>query len=85
METNTIKKLPPCPKTWMIESILVTIFCCLPFGIVAIIKASKVTSQYVAENYVESQKASAQAGKWVKLSIGGGIVCWLIMLSLNSI
>src|SRR5574344_900091 len=27
------------PKTWLVESILVTILCCLPFGIVGIINA----------------------------------------------
>lgn len=25
------------PKTWLVESILVTLFCCLPFGIVGIV------------------------------------------------
>lgn len=29
-----------CPKTWMAESILVTVFCCLPFGIAGIVFAS---------------------------------------------
>ncbi len=27
------------PKTWLIHSILVTIFCCLPLGIIGIIQA----------------------------------------------
>lgn len=35
-----------CPKTWMAESILVTVFCCLPFGIAGIVFASKVSSLY---------------------------------------
>ena len=30
------------PKNWLIESILVTLFCCLPLGIAGIINASKV-------------------------------------------
>ena len=37
METNV------CPKTWMAESILVTILCCLPFGIIGIVNAAKVS------------------------------------------
>ena len=28
------------PKTWLVESILVTLFCCLPFGIVGIVNAA---------------------------------------------
>ena len=34
------------PKNWLVESILVTIFCCLPFGIVGIINAANVNSRY---------------------------------------
>ena len=30
------------PKNWLVESILVTLFCCLPLGIAGIINASKV-------------------------------------------
>jgi len=29
------------PKNWLVESILVTLFCCLPLGIAGIINASK--------------------------------------------
>ena len=34
------------PKTWLVESILVTLFCCLPFGVVAIVNSSKVESHF---------------------------------------
>lgn len=60
METNT------CPKTWMAESILVTIFCCLPFGIAGIVFAAKVSSLYAAGKYEEAEAASKNAGKWTK-------------------
>ena len=32
------------PRTWLVESILITVLCCLPFGIVGIVYASKVSS-----------------------------------------
>jgi len=32
------------PKSWLVESILVTLFCCLPFGIAGIVNASRVES-----------------------------------------
>ena len=67
-----------CPKTWMVESILVTIFCCLPFGIVGIVNASKVSSLFLAGNYAEAQKASADAGKWTKIGFFVGLVCIII-------
>ena len=54
------------PRTWLAESILVTIFCCIPLGIVGIVKASQVSSLYASGNYNESLKASQEAGKWTK-------------------
>ena len=54
METNEMKSTPECPKTWMVESILVTILCCLPLGIVGIVNAAKVNSLYSAGKYDEA-------------------------------
>ena len=36
------------PDNKLVWSILVTIFCCLPFGIVAIIKSAEVNSKWAA-------------------------------------
>lgn len=58
----------------MAESILVTIFCCLPFGIVGIINASKVSSLYAQGNYDEAQRASADAKKWTLIGLCVGFV-----------
>ncbi len=57
-----------CPKTWLTESILTTIFCCLPFGIVAIVNASKVGSLYAQGDYEGALDASKKAQKWTKIS-----------------
>lgn len=64
------------PKTWLVESILVTLFCCLPFGVVGIVYAAKVESLYNIGNYAAAQKASDDAGKWTKLGfwIGMGVL-----------
>jgi len=61
------------PKTWLVESILVTLFCCLPFGIVGIVNASKVESQFNVGNYQAAEKASKEAAKWTKLGFWIGI------------
>lgn len=55
------------PKTWLVESILVTIFCCLPFGIVGIIKASEVNGAIGRGDYAAAARASKDAGKWTKI------------------
>ena len=67
-----------------IDSILVTLFCCLPFGIVGIIKASQVESQFRVGNYTGAQQSSADAGKWTKIGffagLGIGLLYTLLMI-----
>lgn len=79
METNV------CPKTWLAESILVTIFCCLPFGIAGIINASKVSALYAQGRYSEAEMRSANAKKWVKVAFIIGIVWIIITIIANAI
>ena len=72
-----IKSTPSLPpKSWMVESILVTLFCCLPFGIAGIVNASKVESKFYAGDIAGAKRASDEAGKWTKVSffIGIGVV-----------
>jgi hypothetical protein len=57
------------PKTWLVESILVTLFCCLPLGIVGIINASKVESRYRIGDVQGAQEASNEAAKWTKIGL----------------
>lgn len=69
-----------CPKTWMAESILVTVFCCLPFGIAGIVFASKVSSLYAAGYYEAALQASKDAGKWTKIGFIVGLVVIVLYL-----
>ncbi|MBO4995892.1 MAG: CD225/dispanin family protein [Muribaculaceae bacterium] len=69
-----------CPKTWLVESILATLFCCLPLGIVGIVKASQVESRFHSGDYAGAQESSREAGKWTKLSAIIGIVVLLLYL-----
>jgi len=75
MEQTSQTNLPPAtpPKNWLAESILVTIFCCLPFGIVGIVNASQVNSRLAAGDYEGAVRASKEAGKWTKIGFWIGI------------
>lgn len=64
----------PLPKSWLVESILVTVLCCLPFGIIGIVNASKVESKYYAGDYLGAEKASKEAKKWSLIGVGTGLV-----------
>ena len=66
--------LPPCPDNHMVAAVLVTICCCLPFGIVAIVKANQVTTFYYQGLYDQAVIASADADKWVKLALLFGVI-----------
>jgi len=61
------------PKNWLVESILVTLFCCPPFGIVGIVNAANVNSRFDAGDQAGAIKASAEAGKWTKIGFFVGL------------
>jgi len=76
---------PPRPKNWLVESILATIFCCLPFGVAGIVFAAQVNSKYDAGDYEGALKASKEAGKWTKVSFFvqlGLAVCYILFVLL---
>jgi uncharacterized membrane protein len=66
------------PKNWLVESILVTIFCCLPFGIAGIVFATQVNSKYGAGDYAGALQASKDAGRWTKIGFWIGIL-WVVL------
>ncbi|MGM9802687.1 MAG: GYF domain-containing protein [Muribaculaceae bacterium] len=77
---NNQQPMPPQPKTWLVESILVTVFCCMIFGIIGIINAANVSSLYSQGRYQESVDASEKAGKWCKLGFYIGIAVIILYI-----
>lgn len=69
---------PVAVKTYLVESILVTIFCCLPFGIVAIVYASKANSCVSVGDINGAYTAAAAAKNWVTASFIIGLVATLL-------
>ncbi|ABF40887.1 conserved hypothetical protein [Candidatus Koribacter versatilis Ellin345] len=61
---------------YLIQSILVTIFCCLPFGIVSIIFAAQVNSKAAAGDIAGAMQSSKQAKlfAWIGFGCGGAVV-----------
>jgi hypothetical protein len=62
------------PGNYLAPAILTTLFCCLPFGIVSIVKASQVNSLWSSGRYEEAQRASADAKRWAWISFACGAV-----------
>ena len=67
------------PKNWLVESILVTLFCCLPLGIVGIVFAAQVNSKFAAGDHAGAISASKDAGKFTKIGFWLGIAVQLII------
>ncbi len=64
----------PPPDNYLVYAILVTVFCCLPFGIVAIVKSSGVASAMARGSIEDARRASAETMRWVKYSIIAGVL-----------
>ncbi|MCV7409780.1 hypothetical protein AWC05_24055 [Mycobacterium florentinum] len=62
------------PDNYLVWSILATLFCCLPFGIVAIVKSTQVSGLWAQGQYAEAQAAADAAKKWVKWSVIAAVV-----------
>lgn len=73
-----IEEIRPMPKTWFVESILVTLLCSLVFGIVGIIFSSKVEPLYQSGDYEGSLKASNSAKLWVAIGFFSTIAILLL-------
>ena len=71
------------PKNYLVESILVTLFCCLPFGIAAIVNAAAVNGAWASGDRRAAQRASSQAGMWVKWSVIIGLVAIVISVAVQ--
>ena len=66
------------PSTNLVLAILTTLFCCLPFGIVSIVKASQVNGLWAQGRFAEAQASSDAAKKWAIWSVVGAVAVWII-------
>lgn len=71
----------PAPSSYLVWSILTTLFCCLPFGIVSIVFAAQVNSKWNAGDFDGARSSSQNAKKWaIASAIAGVIVIILIVI-----
>lgn len=63
----------PCPPTYLIWSILLTICCCNPLGIIPIITGAQVSSRYNNMDFEGARRASYTTQWWV-------IICFVLGL-----
>ena len=67
--------------TYLVWAILVTLFCFLPTGIVAIVFASQVTSKLQAGDVAGATEASNKAKMWTIISAVAGVVLAIVLVA----
>jgi molecular chaperone DnaK (HSP70) len=66
--------------TYLVQSILLTLFCCWPLGIVAIVNAARVNSRLLSGDIAGAKAASRAAKTWCWWSFGVGLAVQLIVM-----
>ena len=66
------------PDNNLVWAILATVLCCLPFGIVSILKASKVDTLWAQGDQNGAVQAAADAKKWAIIAAICGAV-WAVI------
>lgn len=79
-QNNQSRRYPP--KNHLVEAILVTLFCCLPFGIAGIINAARVENAFYSGDEMEAERLSREALKWSKIGLFIGIGVYLLYIVL---
>ena len=69
----------------LVEAILVTLCCCLPFGIVSIIYATQVNTKRDMGDIAGALEASNNAKKWAMIGAGVGVVWLIIVIAFNGL
>ncbi len=73
--------------TYLGQAILLTLFCCLPFGIVAIVYAAQVNALLAAGQYELALEKSKSARTWCWVALLCGLVplvIWLLIVGFGA-
>lgn len=66
----------PAIDTWLWQSIVATVLCCLPLGIPGIVFASQAQTEINNRNYPLAQEKAKQAKTFTLISGGLGLLMW---------
>ena len=72
--------MSPPPQNNLVLAILATVLCCLPLGIVAILKANKVNTLWAQGDQAGAHAAAAEAKKWSIISAVAGVAAVVLYL-----
>jgi hypothetical protein len=67
---------------YLVPAILVTVLCCLPFGIAAIVYAAQVNTKSQAGDLKGAREASKNARMWCWIALVAGLAAGAIYVAL---
>lgn len=68
------------PDNYLWLGVLVTVLCCLPFGIVSILNSSKVDSCWAAGDLEGAIMNASKAKSWALWGIGVSVAVWILYI-----
>ena len=75
-ENNLMRK----PDNYLAWSILTTVLCCLPLGIIAIIKSSKVDTLWAEGLHDKAIQTAQEAKKWCIFGVAGCAIFYVLYI-----
>jgi hypothetical protein len=66
---------------YLVQAVVVTLLCCLPFGIVAIVYAAQVNGKLATDDLEGAKRYSAFAKLWCWIAFWTGIAVYVLWLS----
>lgn len=70
------------PSSYLVLSILVTVLCCIPFGVVGIVYATKVDPAWNTGNYDDAWEFSRKAKLWSLWGIALCVLFYVVYIGL---
>lgn len=69
---------------YLTQAILVTLFCCVPLGIAAIIQAAQVNAKLQAGDYKGAVDSSERAATFCWLGFFASVAVWIIYFAVSA-
>ncbi len=66
------------PDNYLVWAILSTVICCMPLGIVSLVKSNQVNQKWAMGDYEGAEKASKDAKKYAIWSAGAAVIVWIL-------
>lgn len=80
MQTTTNQPMGTPPDNNLVWAILCTVLCCMPLGIVSIVKSTKVNELWARGDYAGAQEAANDAKKWAIWGAVAGPLIYIVFM-----